>query len=49
VELAEHLNVSYRNLTRIIGELKEKKIIEKNKKSIIVLRKDIILEMTLEI
>ena len=49
VELAEHLNVSYRNLTRIIGELKEKKIIEKNKKSIVVLRKDIILEMTLEI
>ena len=49
VELAEHLNVSYRNLTRIIGELKDKKIIEKDRKSITVLRKDLILEMTLEI
>lgn len=48
-DLATHLNVSYRNLTRVITELKEKKIIEKKKNSIIVLRKDIILEMTLDI
>lgn len=49
VDLATHLNVSYRNLNRIITELKEKKVIEKTKNSITVLRKDIILEMTLEI
>ncbi len=49
VELASHLNVSYRNLNRIITELKEKKVIEKSKNNIKVLRKDIILEMTLEI
>jgi len=49
VELSSHLNVSYRNLNRIITELKEKKVIEKSKNSIKVLRKDIILEMTLEI
>jgi len=49
VDLASHLNVSYRNLNRIITELKEKKVIEKGKNSIKVLRKDIILEMTLEI
>lgn len=48
-ELAEHLNVSYRNLNRILRDLKEKKIIEKTKHNITVLRKDIILEMTLEI
>lgn len=48
VDLASHLNVSYRNLNRIITELKEKKVIEKSKNNIKVLRKDIILEMTLE-
>lgn len=49
VDLAGHLNVSYRNLNRVITELKDKKVIEKNRNSIRVLRKDIILEMTLEI
>lgn len=49
VDLANHLNVSYRNLNRIITELKDKKIIEKSRNTIKVLRKDIILEMTLEI
>lgn len=48
VELSQKLNVSYRNLTRVIKEFKEEKLIEKNKNSIIVLRKDIILEMTLD-
>jgi DNA-binding MarR family transcriptional regulator len=49
VELSQHLNVSYRNLTRILKEFKEEKLIEKRKNSIIALRKDIILEMTLDI
>lgn len=49
VELSQHLNVSYRNLTRVIREFKEEKLIEKKKNSIIALRKDIILEMTLDI
>lgn len=49
VELSQHLNVSYRNLTRVIKELKEEKIIEKGKRSIIALRRDVILEMTLDI
>lgn len=48
VELSQHLNVSYRNLTRIIKEFKEEKLILKKKNLIIVLRKDIILEMTLD-
>jgi CRP-like cAMP-binding protein len=48
-DLAEHLNVSYRNLTRIIKEFKENGYIEKNRNSINVIRKDIILEMTLYI
>ncbi len=49
MELSQHLNVSYRNLTRVIKELKEEKLIDKKKNSITVLRKDIILEMTLDI
>lgn len=49
MELSQHLNVSYRNLTRVIKEFKEEKLIEKKRNSITVLRKDIILEMTLDI
>lgn len=49
MELSQHLNVSYRNLTRVIKEFKDEKLIEKKRNSITVLRKDIILEITLDI
>ncbi len=48
-DLAEELNVSYRNLTRIIKELVLEGIIEKNRYDIKVLEKDKILKFKEEI
>jgi CRP-like cAMP-binding protein len=48
-ELSLNLNVSYRNLTRVIKYFSDKKIIKKERKSIITLDKDAINKYTNEI
>jgi len=48
-ELASELNVSYRNLTRVIKYFSEKNIIKKEKKSIITIDKDLLATYTKEI
>ena len=48
-ELASELNVSYRNLTRVIKYFSDKQIIKKEKKSIITLDEDLLASYTEEI